>query len=135
VFDRSTAAVEHLRIFFSTPSCSLLGVLLRFIRYSARSVERYVERCANGYPGRLALKDFLLRRCSMSVAPITAPGPLLVSLRIAAKMLGLSERTVWAMADDGRLPSIRCGRRRLFSVATLESWIASQESVSAATGN
>jgi excisionase family DNA binding protein len=62
------------------------------------------------------------------------PAPLLVSLRTAAKMLSVSERTVWAMADDGRLPSVRVGRRRLFSVASLESWIAKQQSAGSERG-
>jgi excisionase family DNA binding protein len=62
------------------------------------------------------------------------PSPLLVSLRAAAKMLSVSERTVWAMTNDGRLPSIRAGRRRLISVSALESWIAHQQSAGAGKG-
>jgi excisionase family DNA binding protein len=61
--------------------------------------------------------------------------PLLVSIRASAKMLGVSERTIWSMADDGRLPCVRIGRRRLFSVASLESWIARQQSAAVGTKN
>jgi excisionase family DNA binding protein len=72
-------------------------------------------------------------RCQMSVD--LRATPLLVSLRAAAKLMSLSERTVWAMTDDGRLPSVRAGRRRLISVAALESWIARQQSAVVGTEN
>lgn len=52
---------------------------------------------------------------------------LLVSLREAAKMLGVSQRTTWQLAADGRLPSIRIGSRRLFSPETLREWVKAQE--------
>ena len=54
--------------------------------------------------------------------------PLLVDLRTAAKMLGLSEKTVWSMARNKRLPSLKAGpgrsSRRMYSVEALKTWVA-----------
>jgi excisionase family DNA binding protein len=54
--------------------------------------------------------------------------PLLLSIREAAIALGVCERTVWSLAKEQSLPYVRVGRRVLFSRATLEAWIARQES-------
>jgi predicted DNA-binding transcriptional regulator AlpA len=59
--------------------------------------------------------------------------PLLVSLRDASKLLGLSEKTVWTLAKTNRIPSLKVNSRRLFSVVSLESWIASQLEATAAS--
>ena len=56
--------------------------------------------------------------CRCSGAPRLALG-----LRDAAKALSLSERTVWAMAHDGRLPVVRVGSRLLFPVSMLAAWL------------
>jgi excisionase family DNA binding protein len=47
---------------------------------------------------------------------------LLVGLDEAAELLGLSERTVHRLVADGQLPSLKVGRRRLFSLRRLEEW-------------
>lgn len=67
----------------------------------------------------------------MSVST-SVPPALLVGLRVASKMLSVSERTAWQLAKDGRLPCIRLGRRLLFSVSALETWIAQATSTSEA---
>jgi excisionase family DNA binding protein len=53
-------------------------------------------------------------------------GPLLVGLDEAAELLGLSERTVARLVADGELPSLKVGRRRLFSLRRLEEWAESR---------
>lgn len=60
---------------------------------------------------------------------ITSPAePLAVRPRDAAKLLSISERTLWAMTKRGDLPAIRVGtgRRRavLYSVAQLREWLS-----------
>ena len=52
--------------------------------------------------------------------------PLLVNVRDASRLLSISEKTVWSRAKQGILPSVRIGKRRLFSVSALEAWIADQ---------
>ena len=49
--------------------------------------------------------------------------PLLISAGQAAVLLGVSERTLWAMSNAKKIPSMRIGRRRLYSVQALRQWI------------
>ena len=51
----------------------------------------------------------------------------LLSVTEAAKYLGVSERTVWDLADRSVIPSVRIGRRRLFRRATLVEWVENME--------
>lgn len=53
--------------------------------------------------------------------------PLLLSIREAALTLGVCERTVWTLARERSLPTVRIGRRVMFSRNSLEAWIARQE--------
>ena len=48
----------------------------------------------------------------------------LLSVQEVASRLGLSFWTVYRMARDGRLASIRLGRRRLFAVTDLEDLVS-----------
>lgn len=60
----------------------------------------------------------------------TRVGPqtkLLLNLRDAAKLLSLSERTLWGLANTGAIPSFKIGRSRRFSIESLERWIETQE--------
>jgi excisionase family DNA binding protein len=53
---------------------------------------------------------------------------LLIDSRSAARMLSLSERTLYTLAKSGAIPFVRCGKRgKRFSVAAIERWIAAQE--------
>lgn len=54
-------------------------------------------------------------------APL-AVEPLLVSEKTTAKLLGISPRTVWALAARGELEFQRIGRRKLFSVKSLKAF-------------
>jgi excisionase family DNA binding protein len=50
--------------------------------------------------------------------------PLLVSVREAAEMLGVSIRTAAKLVDSGELRSLKIGRRRLVPVAAVHELIA-----------
>lgn len=56
--------------------------------------------------------------------------PILLTLRQAAERLALSPRTVWTLANEGRIPylALRGGKRRLlrFPLRALEQWAAEQ---------
>lgn len=57
--------------------------------------------------------------------PTPTPNDL-VDLKTAARLLDLSERTVWTRARHGDLPSVRVGRARLYSRAALRAWQTAQ---------
>jgi excisionase family DNA binding protein len=50
--------------------------------------------------------------------------PLLLTLRETARLLRLSQRTVWQYAHDGKLPCVRFGRALRFPRKELEEWLA-----------
>jgi excisionase family DNA binding protein len=52
--------------------------------------------------------------------------PLLVSVREAARLLGLGRDNTYALVRDGRLRSVGVGRKRLVPRIELERWIASE---------
>ena len=55
---------------------------------------------------------------------------LLVSAREAARMLGVSVRTLYDLLARGELPSVRVNGRRLFRLKSLEDWVAQREQAS-----
>ena len=58
----------------------------------------------------------------------TSPDPMLVTAREAAKMLAVSERTLWTLADSGALPRVPIGPRCYrYDVADLRAWIAARK--------
>lgn len=51
---------------------------------------------------------------------------LLVSVREAARMLGVCEKTLWSLTvPRGPIPSVRIGRAVRYSPADLQAWIES----------
>ena len=50
--------------------------------------------------------------------------PLLISANMAAKTLGISPRSLWTQTRSGIIPSIRLGRRVLYSPSSLQDWVA-----------
>ena len=46
--------------------------------------------------------------------------------REAARALGIGERLLWSMTNQGLIPHARCGRAILYPVAELERWLAEQ---------
>jgi len=55
---------------------------------------------------------------------------LLLSIKEAAYLLGICERSVWTLVQDHQLPHVRLGRRLLFSRSTLETWVSQQQKAS-----
>ena len=53
-----------------------------------------------------------------------ATDKLLLTAREAARMLSVSERTLWTLTHEGAIPAVRIGRRVLYSPADLEHFIA-----------
>lgn len=63
----------------------------------------------------------------MSTDRIIQTSPILVNIRDAAKLLGLSTKTIWSLSEPrGRLPVVRIGRRTMYEVAKLAEFAASQ---------
>ena len=48
---------------------------------------------------------------------------LLLTARESARMLSVSERTLWSLTNDGAIPAVRIGRRVLYSPEDLEGFI------------
>jgi len=55
--------------------------------------------------------------------PELTPEPILLNTRQTAKLLNISERTVFTLIKEGKLPSVKIGRCLRFSVADLEAFI------------
>ena len=53
----------------------------------------------------------------------------LLSVQEAARKLGVSFWTIYRWAQEGRLPSVLLGRRRLFAEADLQSFISNARTV------
>jgi excisionase family DNA binding protein len=62
------------------------------------------------------------------IPPAISAGPerLLLSIKAAASALSISERTLWQLTAEGKIPSVRIGARNLYSLEALRSWIAKQ---------
>jgi excisionase family DNA binding protein len=58
------------------------------------------------------------------------PARLSLRPREAARALGISERTLWQLTRDGRVPCVRLGSGKrktvLYPVAELQSWLTRQ---------
>ncbi len=57
---------------------------------------------------------------------MNSEGSILVSKREAARLLGISERTLHTWMKRGIVPAVKVGRRVLFSVESLRAWVARQ---------
>lgn len=53
--------------------------------------------------------------------------PLLLTPRDAAKVMSLSERTLWTLTQRGELPAVWIGRAKRYAVTDLAAWIDSQK--------
>jgi excisionase family DNA binding protein len=66
----------------------------------------------------------------ISVDPSNVPGKngaetpcLAVRPRVAAKALGVSERTLWEWTNRGIVPHVRLGKAILYPVDSLRDWL------------
>ena len=48
---------------------------------------------------------------------------LTLSPRDAARVLGISQRTLWTHTRSGSVPHVRLGRRILYPIADLKQWL------------
>lgn len=56
----------------------------------------------------------------------TVISPILVNCREAARMLSISERTLWGLTASHEIPSLRIGRSVRYRVADLHNWVEQQ---------
>lgn len=52
--------------------------------------------------------------------------PVAISVREAARMLGVSPPTLYGLIRDQRFPAFKIGARTLISVAGLKAWVEQQ---------
>jgi len=52
--------------------------------------------------------------------------PILIDDKAAAKLLGISARSLWTLANRGEVRSVRVGRRRLYRPADLEAFVTAR---------
>ncbi len=50
--------------------------------------------------------------------------PLLLTVRQAAKVLSISERTLWTLTANKEIPPVRFGRSVRYDPADLRAWIS-----------
>ena len=63
-------------------------------------------------------------RSSPSVSPIPIPSlEKLLTYKQAAEMLGVTDRTVWTLVDEGELPAVRFGRSVRIDPIDLRAYI------------
>ena len=55
---------------------------------------------------------------------LTATAPMLYTRRQVARMLGVCEKSVWALTRDGKLPAVRVSERLIrYTLADIEAFI------------
>lgn len=55
--------------------------------------------------------------------------PLLFGVKAAAKMLAISERTLWTITKNGELPTVKIGSRVLWPAEDLRAWVQSKKQI------
>lgn len=65
----------------------------------------------------------------------TQSDTMLVSVREAARLLGISDRSLWSLTQPrGPIAAVRVGARVLYSRETLRRWISEREQAGVAEG-
>jgi excisionase family DNA binding protein len=59
---------------------------------------------------------------------------LLWTCREAAAALSVSERTLWTLTDQGKIPCLRIGRSVRYDPGDIRSWIEAQKTASSDSG-
>jgi excisionase family DNA binding protein len=119
VFNRSRQDREHFYLF---PRIAIPFFLRRFHAALFVLVPKTVNTptSVSGFTARPACEE-------EEMESENTPLFRLVDLRTTAKVLGVSDRTVWTLATSGKLASIRIGRRRLFDLGDIESFVERQK--------
>jgi excisionase family DNA binding protein len=66
---------------------------------------------------------------------VDATDKILLSYKEAAKRLSISERTLWTLAHNGQIPTVRIGPKGVrFRVRTLDEWAEQQEKIQVECG-
>jgi excisionase family DNA binding protein len=63
----------------------------------------------------------------MTASSTTLGHPLLLTMRQAAQMLAIGERTMWELTRRGAIPCVRIGRSVRYSPLDLQAWIEAQK--------
>jgi excisionase family DNA binding protein len=61
--------------------------------------------------------------------PLADSGALLLKPRDAAKVLAISERTLWQLTRTGEIPRVLIGRAVRYSTAALNNWIEARTKI------
>jgi excisionase family DNA binding protein len=62
------------------------------------------------------------------LSPADAPDSrLAMSIRDAARQMGISERTLFSLTKSGEVPHLRIGKRVLYRREALEAWLRERE--------
>jgi excisionase family DNA binding protein len=87
-----------------------------------------------------SLRLFLSSKNSTSLADTTTPElvsrdvqdarPLAVSVKMACKLVGVGNTTMWALIKNGRVKTVRIGRRRLIIYTSLERLLILEDTAS-----
>ena len=69
-----------------------------------------------------------MNACDESGMKLEADGVQRLALKLgeAAQSLGVSERMLWGLARKGSVPCVRLGKRVLFPVDGLRTWLSEQ---------
>lgn len=66
--------------------------------------------------------------CIDSHRPVEQVPRLLLRPSEAAESLGISERALWTLTDDGTIPCVRLGRSVRYDLEVLREWLAKPRS-------
>ena len=65
----------------------------------------------------------LCERSTMCATDSSSADPLLVDGREAARLLGVSRRTLWTLTSNGTVPHVRIGRLVKYSPIDLQAYV------------
>ncbi len=65
---------------------------------------------------------------AVTTSATTLVHPLLLTMRQAAQMLAIGERTLWEWTRRGAIPCVRIGRAVRYSPLDLQAWIEARKS-------
>jgi len=67
---------------------------------------------------------------SMNINSINKTAPIgALNVRQAAKYIGVSERTLWRLRDNGEIPHSQINRRIVFRIKALDQFLEEKEEI------